>query len=86
MDEVTSFFHAFYTAMDRQVENAVNRDWGNVSLDKVRLVKENAERKEGFEQMISFLSKTPSSTDWNQVKRMYAKMLGEIGGHRETVE
>ena len=79
VDEVTRFFHAFYTAMDRQVENAINRDWGNVSLDKVRLVNENAERKEGFDQMIAFLSKTPSYTDWDGVRRAYTKMLSEVG-------
>ena len=86
VDEVTRFFHAFYTAMDRQVENAVNRDWGNVSLDKVRLVKENTDRKEGFDQIIAFLSRTLSSTDWDGAKRAYTKMLGEIEGHRPADE
>ena len=84
VDEVARFFHEFYAAMDKQVENAVKMNWGNVSLDKVRLVKENAERKEGFDQMIAFLSGTPSPTDWDSVKQAYIKMLSEIGEHRET--
>ena len=82
--EVTRFFHAFYTAMDRQVENAVSKDWGNVSLDKGQLVNENIERKEGFDQMISFLSRTPFHTNWDSVKQAYIKMLSEVGGYRET--
>lgn len=80
VDEVIRFFHAFYSAMDRQVENAVNKDWGNVSLDKIRLVNENAERKESFNQMIGFLSKTPSNTDWDSARRAYKKMLSEMEG------
>ena len=75
VDEVTRFFCSFYSAMDIQVENAVNRDWGNVSLDKIRLVNENVERKEGFDQMLGFLSKTPSITDWDSARRAYKKML-----------
>ena len=79
VEEVVRFFRAFYSAMDEQVENAVNRDWGDVSLDKIRLVNENAERKESFDQMLDFLSRTPFNTDWDSVRQAYRKMLSGMG-------
>lgn len=77
-DEVIRFFHTFYDAMDKQVENAVKKDWGCVTLDKNRLVSENAERKEGFDQLLSFLSEPLAHTDWDEVCLLYKRMLKEI--------
>ena len=45
---VTEFLDLFLEAMNKQVENAVMKEWGNISLDKDRLVKENEERKKGI--------------------------------------
>lgn len=64
--------------MDRQVENAVSKEWGNISIDKQRLVKENDERKLGFSQDISFLRNSCENTDWNKVMMLYSKMEDEI--------
>lgn len=62
-----------------QVEDAVNKDWGEVSLDKERLIIENKERKEEFNQAISFLAKAQTHTDWDCFMRLYEKMNSEIG-------
>lgn len=75
---VTAFFHSFFEAMDRQVEKAVAKDWGNVSLDKQRLLEENEERKEGFSQALASLKNTNEKTDWNKLKLLYEKMKKEI--------
>lgn len=78
VDEVTRFFRAFYDAMDKQVESAVKKDWGCVTLDKDRLVSENAERKEGFDQLLIFLSEPLIDTDWDEVSLLHKRMLEEI--------
>lgn len=39
--------------MDEQIDKAVARDWGDIYLDKSRLVSENDERKAGFYQQLS---------------------------------
>lgn len=77
--EVETFFQRFYMAMDKQVENAIKKDWGSVLLDKERLIIENKERKEGFDQAISFLTKPQNHTDWDNVMCLYEKMNTEIG-------
>lgn len=77
--EVKDFFQRFYMVMDKQVENAIKKDWGSVLLDKEGLIKENKERKEGFDQAISFLTKPQNHTDWDNVMHLYEKMNMEIG-------
>lgn len=79
VEEVQAFFQRFYIAMDKQVEDAVNKNWECVSLDKERLIIENKERKEGFNQAISFLTKPQTHTDWDNVMCLYEKMNSEIG-------
>lgn len=79
VEEVKTFFQRFYVAMDKQVENAVNKNWGSVSLDKERLIIENKERKEGFNQAISFLLRHKTHTDWECFMCLYEKMNSEIG-------
>lgn len=75
---VTNFFDMFFHAMDIQVENAVIKEWGNIAIDKQRLVKENDERKSGFLQDISFLRNTCENTNWDKVMMLYSKMQDEI--------
>lgn len=69
--------------MDKQVKNAIARDWGNVFLDKERLAQENEQRKENFYQSLSYLQNPRTdmgwnATDWDKVKTIYAKMKKEI--------
>lgn len=78
VSSVTEFFHAFFARMDKQVENAVMKDWGNIFLDKQRLAAENDERKAGLLQGIGFLGNTDWNTDWDRVMMLYSKMEDEL--------
>lgn len=53
--EVKRFFAEFFTKMDEQVKRALEKDWGEIKVDKEYLVRENAERKIGFEQKLAML-------------------------------
>lgn len=77
--EVYEFFSSFFSAMDEQVKNAVEMDWGAVRLDKKQLLIENADRKTGFRQKISLLTKPYNSTaDWDRIMTVYKNMKREI--------
>lgn len=76
---ISEFLEAFFVSMDAQVKAAVEKDWGNVSLDKERLVQENEERKAGFRQDVTFLKKAPQNTDWDKIMMLYSKMKAESG-------
>lgn len=75
---VTKFYESFFSAMDKQVENAVAKDWGNVSLDKERLIKENKERKSDFFDNIKFLTYPVENTNWDRIKELYDRMKTEL--------
>lgn len=77
---VTEFFHSFFAAMGRQVEAAAAKEWGSVSLDKQRLLEEHEERREGFAKELLFLTSPEKSTDWDNVRRLCAKMEEELKG------
>lgn len=53
--EVKRFFAEFYEKMDEQVKRALDKDWDGIRVDKEYLVRENAERKIGFDQKLSLL-------------------------------
>lgn len=53
--EVKRFFSEFFTEMDEQVKRALEKDWSEIKVDKEYLVRENAERKIGFEQKLAML-------------------------------
>lgn len=53
--EVKRFFADFYAEMDEQVKLALDKDWGEIVIDKEYLVRENAERRTGFDQKLALL-------------------------------
>lgn len=53
--ELKRFFNEFYEKMNEQVRSALERDWGEIAVDKEYLVRENDERKIGFDQKLSRL-------------------------------
>lgn len=83
---VTEFFHSFFAAMEQQVEAAVAKEWGSVSLDKQRLLKEHEERKAGFAKDLSFLVSPRENTDWDKVRSLCSKMEEEIKAPDEGIE
>ena len=80
VSEVKNFFADFFTEMDKQVENAVKKDWGKVKLDKKRLVEEHKERKEMFYQRIAFFDNCDKNTDWKKIDELHKKLLSELEG------
>lgn len=78
VSSVTEFYESFFAAMDKQVENAVAKDWGNVSLDKERLVKEHEERRSGFFDSIKLLNRPGEETNWNRIMELYDRMKAII--------
>lgn len=55
-EEVKRFFAEFFAEMDKQVNRALEKDWGEeIKVDKEYLVRENAERKIGFDKKIAQL-------------------------------
>lgn len=71
---VKDFGDRFFTAMDKQVELAIAKDWKEIKLDKVRLVEEHAERKKGFYTNYTLLTKTY----WTEIEGIYDQMVSEI--------
>lgn len=55
VDEVKRFFAEFHQKMDEQIKQALDKDWGEIAIDKEYLVRENAERKIGFSKKLSQL-------------------------------
>ena len=52
---VKRFFGEFYAQMDEQVKRALDKDWGEIKVDKEYLLIENSERKIGFDQGLALL-------------------------------
>lgn len=79
---VKRFFDEFFISMSEQVERALVKDWGNISLDKQILEEENVERKKTFDSYILFLDDSPEHTDWKKIKQLHNKMESEIRWER----
>ena len=54
----------FYVKMDEQVKRSLNKDWGEIKVDKEYLVRENSERKIGFDQKLTLIRR--QSADKNK--------------------
>lgn len=78
VSSVMEFYESFFAAMDKQVENAVAKDWGNVSLDKERLVEENEERRSEFFDNVKFLNHPQGNTSWDRIIELYGRMKADV--------
>ncbi len=83
VSSVMEFYESFFDAMDKQVENAVAKDWGNVSLDKERLVEENEERRSEFFDNIRFLDHPEENADWDRIIELYGRMQQVVRTYNE---
>ena len=83
VSSVTDFYESFFAAMNKQVENAVAKDWGNVSLDKERLVEENEERRLVFFDNIKFLNHPRENTEWDRIIEIYSRMQQIVRTYNE---
>jgi hypothetical protein len=75
ISEIKDFGNRFFTAMDKQVEVAINKDWGTVRIDKQRLVEENNERKIEFYNQVELLTEPKQKeTDWILIRTLIDEM------------
>lgn len=74
--QVEDFGLRFFSAMDKQVDIALYKDWGDIEIDKYRLFDEHKERKMEFEKKLDKL-KNPSKqiTNWDLVRAVTNKNL-----------
>lgn len=79
VDKIKVFGKSFFSAMDKQVELAVAKEWGNIKIDKQRLVKEHKERKDEFFSTLLLLDREPTDkTNWTEVEQLFNRMTHEI--------
>lgn len=74
----TEFLNNFIEAMDRQVEAALIKDWGDISVDKKGLVNNHAENKSRYYDALSCLMNDKKSEDWSVISDKYEKMCREL--------
>jgi hypothetical protein len=77
--KIKAFGQSFFTGMDKQIELAIAKDWGNIKIDKQRLVEEHQERKTDFFSMLLLLEQEPvDKTNWTEIERLFNRMAIEI--------
>ena len=79
VNKVKLFGDTFFKSMHNRIELVVAKDWGEIKIDKARLVEEHKERKLEFEKNLAFLEQgTGDKTNWINIEMLYNKMLSEI--------
>lgn len=79
VEKIKEFGQSFFMAMDKQVELAVAKKWGDIKIDKQRLVQEHKERKDEFFSNLQLLVQEPTNkTNWTEVEQLLNRMTNEI--------
>lgn len=79
VSEVRHFFDDFLMKMDIRVEEALNKEWSNVFLDKPGLKEDHIRRRKFFNDHVSLLLQEDSQvTDWESVRLIYDETLEYI--------
>ena len=79
IDKVKEFGVAFFIEMDKQIEETVAKEWGEIKVDKIRLVEEQQERKRDFYQNLNYLEHgTTEQTNWTEVETLFDRMTSEL--------
>jgi Family of unknown function (DUF5984) len=79
VDKIGVFGQSFFSAMDKQVELAVAKEWGNIKIDKKRLVEEHKERKDEFFSTLRLLDQEPTNkTNWTEAELLFNRMTNEM--------
>ncbi|SFW67917.1 DUF5984 family protein [Chitinophaga sancti] len=74
--EMEEFGERFFSAMDEQVQLAVEKDWGNTKINSARLVKEQQERRAAFQKKVAVLKEeVMNPTDWKLVNAVITEMF-----------
>ena len=79
MDKIKAFGQSFFSQMGKQVELALAKDWGNIKIDKQKLVEEHQERKADFFATLLLLDQEPTNkTNWAETEQLFNRMTSEI--------
>lgn len=79
VEKIKVFGQSFFAVMDKQVELAIAKEWGNIKIDKQRLVEEHKERKDEFFSALRLLDQEPThKTNWAELEQLFNKMTNEI--------
>jgi hypothetical protein len=79
VNKIKIFGQSFFAEMEKQVELAVSKEWGNIKIDKQRLIEEHKERKDDFFSTLLLLDQEPmDKTDWSEIKQLFNRMRNEI--------
>lgn len=71
---VTDFLNSFLEAMNKQIDDAVKREWGCIELDKQKLLEEREKRKVDLFRQIDLLKNTDECTNWDEIMELYEEM------------
>lgn len=76
INQVEEFGRNFFHKMETQVQRAVEKDWGNIRINKTRVLEEHAERIDHFKHSIDLLEKDEIlfKTDWVGIKKLLEKI------------
>jgi hypothetical protein len=79
IENVKEFGRQFFLAMDKQVEQTIEKEWGHIQVDKKRLAAEHEERKADFYSKLSQLEQSSTApTNWVAIEALYTLMLTEV--------
>lgn len=79
IQNIKAFATSFFFEMGKQIDLAIEKDWGKVKIDKQRLVKEHQERKDHFYSSIALLEQeTENKTNWIEITTLFNRMKNEI--------
>jgi len=79
VNKIKMFGQKFFKEMNTQIELTLAKEWGNIKVDKTRLVEEHKERKLEFDKNLSFLEQSVNGeTNWTEIEELYNRMTSEI--------
>lgn len=69
----------FFKEMTQQVDKALYKDWGQINLDKQKLIQEQIDRELAFQRSISLLIEVKDcQTNWDEIDDLIIQMNTEI--------
>ena len=79
VNHVKSFGMGFFKEMTQQVDKALYKDWGQINLDKQKLIQEQIDRELAFQRSISLLIEVKDcQTNWDEIDDLIIQMNTEI--------
>ena len=79
VDKIKVFGQSFFAQMDKRIELVVAKEWGNIKIDKQRLVEEHKERKDGFfATLLQLDQESTDKTNWIEIDKLLNRMTNEL--------